>query len=84
METVQINIKNTLQSPYCVDSTDGEKIYHLIKSTLVNNQIALISFEGIELIVASFLNVAVGQLFKDYEPTYIHSHLQVQDRKSVV
>ena len=79
MNEICINLRDTIQSTYCVDSVDGEKVYVLLKQTLGDGKMTQLSFEGIELVIAAFLNVAVGQLFKDFEPDYVRSHLSTQN-----
>lgn len=79
MKDICINLRDTIQSTYCVDSLDGEKVYLMLKKILSDGQAAQLSFKGIELVIAAFLNVAVGQLFKDFESDYVHSHLSAQD-----
>ena len=82
MNDVYINLRETINSNYCVDSADGEKVYLLLKQVLSDGKNAQLSFEGIELVIAAFLNVAVGQLFKDFESNYVHTHLSAQDLHS--
>ena len=74
-----INLHDTMQSNYCEDSADGEKVYSMLKEVVSDGNSARLSFEGIELVIAAFLNIAVGQLFKDFESDYVHSHLSPQD-----
>ena len=78
MKIVNINLKNTVQSNYCIDTTDGDRIYVILKKSLKDGDTVNLSFEGIELVIAAFLNVAVGQLFKDFEIDYINSHLSAE------
>lgn len=77
MDQVDINLRNTIQSTYCVDTNDGEVVYRLLKQALDDDKQARLSFEGVELVVAAFLNVAVGQLFHDFSAEYVDEHLCV-------
>lgn len=75
MEVIHIKLKETLRSPYCVDAKEGDKIYRLLKSAFEKQQYVVLSFEGIELVIAAFLNTAIGQLYCDYTSNFIDSHL---------
>ncbi len=79
METIKIGVKNAIKTIYCIDTADGEKIYLLLRNTLSEDKLVRLSFEGIELVIAAFLNTAVGQLFKDFDAPYVESHLSVED-----
>ncbi len=75
MTTIIIDVKSTLQSSYCIDAADGEKLYKQLKIALVDGNVIHLSFEGIELLIAAFLNVAIGKLFADFDNEYLQNHL---------
>jgi uncharacterized membrane protein len=65
-ENIIINVRTVINSPFCIDSADGQKIYELLHKALSEQKHVTLSFKGIILIITAFLNTAVGQLFKDF------------------
>ena len=66
MELVDINIMNVIGTSYCVDSSDGKKIFNKISDAIGRGKHVNLSFSGISLVTTVFLNEAIGKLFKDY------------------
>lgn len=79
MGTVEIKLKDTLQKPFCVEAKDGEVIFQMVHDVLQKDKVSILSFDGIELVVAAFLNAAIGPLFCEYEKEYIESHVVAKD-----
>ena len=71
MNTKCIDIKNVIHSNYCIDMEDGDKVYAIIKEVLEKDDEALLSFEGIEIVITAFLNSAIGKLYADYNKEQI-------------
>lgn len=78
-ENILINVRTVINSPFCIDSADGQKIYELLHKALSEKKHVTLSFRGIELLITAFLNTAVGQLFKDFNEEQIHSYLSKTD-----
>lgn len=71
-----LKIKNIINSPFCIASEDGEKVYNVIKKAFEQKDKVQLSFEGIEDLTSAFLNAAVGQLYNgDYQETYLKEML---------
>lgn len=79
MESVTIKIKDIINTTYCVDASDGEKIFVLLKKTLGEKKNVILSFDGIELVITAFLNTAVGKLFGDFDEHFILLHLSTSN-----
>ena len=75
MDTIMINVKEIINKDICVASSDGQKVFDEIVKAFCNEQKVTLSFAGIELITSSFLNTAVGQLYKDFKTPYIRSKI---------
>jgi hypothetical protein len=58
-----IKIAGMIGSPYCVDTEDGQKVYEAIVPLLEDGDKVILSFEGVNLTITAFLNVAIGQLY---------------------
>jgi hypothetical protein len=79
MNTITINIVNTIGDVYGVEAEDGQKIFSLINKAFLEDKKVLLSFQNIEMLTTAFLNTAVGQLYKDYSEEYIKENLKVTD-----
>lgn len=74
-----INVINIIGSKYCVSTEDGEKVYELIKKEISEKRNIEISFLNTELVTASFLMPAVGELYKDFPEEVVAQYLSVKD-----
>ena len=79
MDIITIEIKNVLHTNYCINVADGEKIYNIIDKAFKEDKLVVLSFADIELIIAAFLNNAVGKLYKHYDSNMVESHLSAKD-----
>lgn len=75
MESVIIKVRDKINTTYCVDASDGEKIFELSKKALDEKKKVVLSFDGIELVITAFLNAAVGKLYGVFSEEFILSHL---------
>ncbi len=76
MEEVTIRAYNSIGGSLCTDPDDGEKVYVPVNKALQENKKVVLCFRNIELVTAAFLNVAVGQLFRDHDESFIENHLE--------
>lgn len=76
---ITIEVRNAINTTYCIDVADGEKIYELLSKALKESRSVVLSFSGIELIITAFLNTAVGKLYKDFSEEFISKHLSVSN-----
>ena len=79
MESITINIVNTIGDVYGVEAEDGQKVYELLKKAIDGGQKVILSFLNIEMLTTAFLNTAIGQLYKDYSEEQVKNMLQVTD-----
>jgi len=79
MKSIVINIFNIVGSSFCVEANDGEKVYELIKQAINNDKKITLSFKNVEMLTSAFLNIAVGQLYKDFDEELIKKSLSVKD-----
>lgn len=79
MNTIIINIVNTIGDVYGVEAEDGQKIFNLIHKAFLEDKKVLLSFQNIEMLTTAFLNTAVGQLYKDFTEEYIKENLKVSN-----
>ncbi|MDE0041845.1 MAG: STAS-like domain-containing protein [Candidatus Poribacteria bacterium] len=78
-EHVHISTLEVVGSPFCVASSDGQKICdHLTAALKADRSIAL-SFRNVSTLTAVFLNAAIGQLYGIFSEEQIRSRLKVVD-----
>jgi hypothetical protein len=76
-EPQQVNLVEVVGSPYCVSSTDGEKLHELVSARLHANAPVVLSFAGVEDLTTAFLNTAIGQLYGEIDEEVIRRNLSV-------
>ena len=78
-DNIIINVRSVINSPFCIDAADGQKIYELLYKALAEKNEVTLSFKGITLLITAFLNTAVGQLFRDFTEEEINMYLKKID-----
>ena len=74
-----VSMFEVVGSPFCVASSDGQKICdHLTTAIKADRGIAL-SFRNVTALTAAFLNAAIGQLYGIFSEEQIRSRLKVVD-----
>lgn len=66
-------------SPVCFAADDGQKVYNQLAAALANEQPVTLSFHNVTTITATFLNVAVGQLYGSFSEDQIRTLLHIED-----
>ena len=75
----EIKVGDVLNSTFAVSTEEGEKIFKLIKDSFNSEDQVIVDFSNVDLIVSTFLNAAIGQLYGDYPTEYIQQHLSVMN-----
>ena len=74
-----ISIFEVVGNPLCVASGDGEKVFNCLFDALSQGQSVSLSFLHVTTFTPAFLNVAVGQLYGNFDEEHIRKHLTVTD-----
>ena len=75
----EIKVYQLLDSPFAVSTEEGEKLFKLINESFRKQIDVIIDFREIELIVSTFLNASVGQLYGLYPIEFIQQHLSISN-----
>ncbi len=75
---VQIGLTRAIGSPFLVDEADGIFVFQSIVPLLKEGQCVSLSFEGAETVTTSFLNRAVGDLFREVAPEVVEQQLHFE------
>lgn len=77
-EDIRISMFETVGSPLCVASDDGQKIYDRLAAALKANRSVALSFHNVAALTSAFLNAAIGQLYGTFSEEHIRSLLKVE------
>ena len=78
-EDIRISLFEVVGSPFCVASSDGQKVYDRLAAALEVNRNVLLSFHNVTTLTAAFLNASIGQLYGNFSEEKIRSLLKVED-----
>lgn len=74
----EIKVGDVLHSSFAVSTEQGETIFKLIHDSFTQEDQVTVDFTNVDLIVSTFLNAAIGQLYGEYPTEYIQKHLTVE------
>lgn len=61
------------------DMKQGDEIYNLIVDGFNKNEIVHIDFSNMTTILSTFLNNAIGTLYKDYTSEFLNENLKIEN-----
>ncbi len=67
------------QQVAAVSSEDGDRVYQLIDKELASGHKVMLDFKGVDLIVSTFLNAAIGQLYGTYSQEFVRENFFVEN-----
>ncbi len=75
----EINIFNLLDSPFAVSTEEGEMLFALIDENFIKQEMVILDFQSVDIIVSTFLNASIGQLYGKYTTEFIQDHLSIKN-----
>jgi hypothetical protein len=76
---MNINVVNVIGDVYGVEAEEGQKVFDLINKAFIEKRKVVLSFLNIEMLTTAFLNTAIGQLYRDYDESFIKQNLYVEN-----
>ena len=76
---IAIRVFDIIGSPLCVSTSDGQRLYDKIAPLLRTGTPVVLSFERTEIVIAAFLDAAVGQLYGELPDDSIRALLSFRD-----
>ena len=76
---VIVRVFDIIGGPLCVSTSDGQLLYDKIAPLLRTGTPVVLSFERIEILIAAFLDAAVGQLYGELPDDNIRELLSFRD-----
>lgn len=78
-KVVKISLFEVRGRPYCVASSDGEKVCDLISKALEEDRKVVVSFRNVTTLTTAFLYAAIGQLYGVFSEEKIRDLLTFVD-----
>lgn len=75
----EVKVVTLLDGPFAVSTEDGEKLFHIINQKFEKSKPIKVDFDKIELIVSTFLNASIGQLYGIYPVELIQKNLTIKN-----
>ena len=79
MQPITLNVLSISGGQYCLDVAPAEKIHRLIVKAFEAKKPVALSFRNVELSSVAFLNIAIGQLYRNFSEDFIRQNLSVHD-----
>lgn len=76
---IEINIFKLLNSPFAVSTEEGELLFSKIEDAFSKEYQVTLDFDNIEIIVSTFLNASIGQLYGKFTTEYIQNNLSLKN-----
>ncbi len=77
-DPIKIKVADLIGSPLCISIEDGQKVYNKIELLIKEGKHISISFENVSMLVSTFLNTAIGQLYGSFTEDAIRAQLKVE------
>jgi hypothetical protein len=78
-EAITIQVRDFAGGAIAVSGEDGQRLYDAIVPLLKEGKPVVLSFAGIETMIAAFLGAAVGQLYGEFPAERIGGLLSIRD-----
>ncbi len=67
----------SLVGEHCITIEDGQQIYEVIHSDLLNGKEVTLDFAKVQVFASPFFNTAIGQLLRDISPETLNNNLHL-------
>lgn len=79
--TTRILVKDL--TPRCLTEDAGKLVFNTVLPSLKNGERIELDFEGLTMFASLFFNNSLAPLFRDFDPAFIGSHLEVTNLNEV-
>jgi hypothetical protein len=79
MTNTTIHVQTLLGDANGVNAEQGERIYELILKAFFQSKKVILSFDSMEVLSEDFLEVAVGQLYKNFSHAEIKKNMSIEN-----
>lgn len=83
MKTTEIIIRiyDEVGGDAAISVSDGDEIYKKIDAAISNQIVVVLDFQNVNLIITSFLNACIGQLYSKYNSAELNQSLKFKNIK---
>ena len=74
-EPVRLSMREIVRRGSAIEAAAGRRVFDQIAQAFRNEQRVELSFANVELTLAAFLNVAIGQLYGEFTEEEIREHI---------
>lgn len=78
MDALKIKITDHISLNKGITPDEAEPLYEIEKEAFGAGRTVVLDFEGVEMLTTAFLNVMIGNLYKDYNSTELKSMLKFE------
>lgn len=78
-EPVFISVREIVGGHRCITTDDGDRVRQRIAPPLREGRPIVLSFAGVEMVIAAFLSSAIGRLYGEFPEAQVDSLVVVQD-----
>jgi hypothetical protein len=69
--TERLIVAKYVQKNQAISSEDADGVYDVLRKMLEDEQKVILDFDGISLLISSFLNSAIGRLYGEFKPDIV-------------
>jgi len=80
--TERLIVAEHVQKNQAISSDEAEKIHQIIYVIIEDEKEVVLDFEGISLLISSFLNSAIGKLYGEFEPEIVDKSIIYENMDS--
>ena len=80
--TERLLVAEHVQKNQAISSDEAEKIHKIIYVILEEEKEVVLDFEGISLLISSFLNSAIGKLYGEFKPDIVDNSITYENMDS--
>ncbi|MFA7628978.1 MAG: STAS-like domain-containing protein [Candidatus Dojkabacteria bacterium] len=81
-DQIKIKVADLIGSPLCISAEDGQKVFGKVDQLVKEGKQVTISFENVTMLIALFLNAAIGQLYGSFSEEAVRAQLKVEGLSS--
>lgn len=76
---MRVKIRDIIGSETALAPSTGEPVHSYIHKELRNQNIVELDFSGMDVMTTAFLNAAIGQLYAEFDSTYLNKYLRIEE-----
>ena len=77
-KTVELHVYDLISNGKAISTEDGNKIFEKIDFAFQNGNRVSVDFSETVILISTFLNAAIGQLYSKYKSNYLNENLSIK------